>query len=250
MAQGLSNRAWVRDITGALTVQVIVEYLQVWNLVENHTINNLAEDRFIWKWTADHCFTTASAYIAFFIGQHPIPGAKLLRKTKALGRCKFFVWLVLHDRCWTAARRKRHNLQDDDSCGACFQLSETISHILVGCVYAREVWFNLLRRWNWLRLAAGLSTHLEFTDWWMWSRKQVHGDDRKAFHTLVVLVVWLHWKERNNCIFQNSNMPASDLVPRIIEEGRTWAYAGFMHLQKFFLDALSLRSQNLLHVIT
>ena len=106
--------AWVRDITGALTVQVIVEYLQVWNLVENHTINNLAEDRFIWKWTADHCFTTASAYRAFFIGQHPIPRAKLLRKTKAPDGCKFFVWLVLHDRCWTAARQKRHNLLDDD----------------------------------------------------------------------------------------------------------------------------------------
>ena len=101
--------AWVRDITGALTVQVIIEYLQIWNLVENQAIIDLAEDRFIWKWTADHCFTTASAYRAFFIGQHPIPGAKLLRKTKAPGRCKFFVWLVLHDRCWTNARRKRHN---------------------------------------------------------------------------------------------------------------------------------------------
>ncbi|KAG2589482.1 hypothetical protein PVAP13_5NG362481 [Panicum virgatum] len=201
VAEGLSNRAWVRDITGALTVQ------------------------------------------------HPIPGAKLLRKTKAPGHCKFFVWLVLHDRCWTAARRKRYNLQDDDSCGACFQLSETISHILVGCVYAREVWSNLLRRWNWLRLAAGLSTHLEFTDWRSWSRKQVHGDDRKAFDTLLVLVVWLLWKERNNSIFQNSNMLASDLVLRIIEEGKAWAYAGFRHLQKFFPDALSLRSQNLLHVI-
>jgi len=249
VAEGLSNRAWVRDITGALTVQVIIEYLQIWNLVENQAIIDLAEDRFIWKWTADHCFTTASAYRAFFIGQHPIPGAKLLRKTKAPGRCKFFVWLVLHDRCWTNARRKRHNLQDDDSCGACFQLSETISHILVGCVYAREVWSNLLRRWNWLRLAVGLSTHLEFTDWWSWSRKQVYGDDRKAFDTLLVLVVWLLWKERNNRIFQNSNMLASDLVLRIIEEGKAWAYAGFRHLQKFFPDALSLRSQNLLHVI-
>ena len=220
VAEGLSNRAWVRDITGALTVQVIIEYLQIWNLVVNQAINDLAEDRFIWKWTADHCFTTASAYRAFFIGQHPIPGAKLLRKTKAPSRCNFFVWLVLHDRCWTNARRKRHNLQDDDSCGACFQLSETISHILVGCVYAREVWSNLLRRWNWLRLAVGLSTHLESTDWWSWSRKQVHGDDRKAFDTLLVLVVWLLWEERNNRIFQNSNMLASDLVLRIIEEGR------------------------------
>jgi hypothetical protein len=240
VAKGLSNRAWVRDTTRALTVQVIVEYMQIWNLVENQVTDDLAEDRFIWKRTTDHCFTTASAYRAFFIGQHPIPGAKLLRKTRAPGRCKFFVWLVLHDRRWTAARRKRHNLQDDDSCGACLQLPETISHILVGCVFAREVWSNLLRRWNWLRLAASLSPFLEFTDWWMWSRKQVHGDDRKAFDTLVVLVVWLLWKERNNRIFQNTNLLASDLVLRVLEEGKAWAYAGFSTFRGFFRRLLAL----------
>ena len=29
--------------------------------------------------------------------------------------CKFLIWLVLHDRRWTAECRKRHNVQDDDS---------------------------------------------------------------------------------------------------------------------------------------
>jgi len=67
-------------------------------LTINQVVVEQAEDRFIWKWTADHCFTTASAYRAFFVGQHPIPGAKMLRKTRAPGRCKFFIWLALHDR--------------------------------------------------------------------------------------------------------------------------------------------------------
>ena len=249
MAQGLLNRAWVRDITGALTVQVIVEYLQIWNLVENQVVVEQAEDRFIWKWTADHCFTTASAYRAFFVGQHPIPGAKMLRKTRAPGRCKFFVWLALHDRCWTAARRKRHNLQDNDTCGACLQLPETISHILIGCIYAREVWSTLFRRWHWLGLSAGLSDDREFYDWWNWSRKQVPGLNRKAFDTLVVLTFWMLWKERNNRIFQNSNLQASDLVLRIFDEAKSWAYAGFNQLQKLFPDVLILRSQNPTHVI-
>jgi hypothetical protein len=33
-AQALQNRGWVRDIRGALTVQVLIEYLQVWDLLE------------------------------------------------------------------------------------------------------------------------------------------------------------------------------------------------------------------------
>ncbi|RLN13367.1 hypothetical protein C2845_PM09G09680 [Panicum miliaceum] len=201
IAQGLPNRAWVKDIIGALTVQVIVQYLHVWSLLDGRQLNSSMDDRFLWKWTADRCFTTAPAYDAFFIGQHPIPGARFLRKNQALERCKFFVWLVLHDRCWTAARRKRHNLQDDDTCSACLQLPETISHILIACIFATEVWFNLLRRWNWARLAARLHTHVDFVDWWLWSRKEVRKEDRKAFDTLVILVAWSLWKERNNRVF-------------------------------------------------
>lgn len=65
----------------------------------------------------------------------------------------------------------------------------------------------------------------------------MHGDDRKAFDTLVVLVVWLLWNESNNRTFQNSNLLASDLVLRILEEGKVWAHAGFKHLQRLFPDA-------------
>ena len=160
-----------------------------------------------------------------------------------------FVWLALHDRCWTAARRKRHNLQDNDTCGACLQLPETISHILIGCIYAREVWSTLFRRWHWLGLSAGLSDDREFYDWWNWSRKQVPGLNRRAFDTLVVLTFWMLWKERNNRIFQNSNLQASDLVLRIFDEAKSWAYVGFNQLQKLFPDALNLRSQNPAYVI-
>jgi len=77
----------------------------------------------------------------------------------------------------------------------------------------------------------------------------VPGVNRKAFDTLVVLTFWMLWKERNNRIFQNSNLQASDLVLRIFDEAKSWAYAGFNQLQKLFPDVLILRSQNPTHVI-
>ena len=86
-------------------------------------------DRLLWKWTSDQTFSTASAYRSFFIGQYSIPGAKILAKTRAPGKCKFFGWLAIHDRCWTAARRKRHGLQNDDNCALCCQNSETVTHL-------------------------------------------------------------------------------------------------------------------------
>jgi hypothetical protein len=125
-------------------------------------------DKICWRWTPDKTFSTSSAYLSFFIGQHPIVGAKLLRKVRAPAKCKFFIWLVLHKRCWTADRRKRpliwlvlhercwttderkmRGLQDDDSCALCNQSSETIDHLLITCPFSIEIWFNFLRRFGW-----------------------------------------------------------------------------------------------------
>ena len=118
MAQALDDRQWIKDITSALTVQVLVEYLQVWDRMQ--LVHLMASpDRVCWKWTNDRIFSTASAYRFLFIGQHLIKGAKILCKTRAPPKCKFFIWLVLHDRCWTAHRRKKRNLQDEDSCILC-----------------------------------------------------------------------------------------------------------------------------------
>jgi len=82
-------------------VQVIIDYLLVWEIIRqnNHTLSLNVPDRFTWKWTSDGQFTTASAYNAFFMGQHALPGAKVLKKTRAPGHCKFFLWLVLLDWC-------------------------------------------------------------------------------------------------------------------------------------------------------
>lgn len=56
----------------------------------------------------------------------------------------FFFWLALNKRLWTADRRRRHNLHDSDACAFCDQMSETVYHLLLGCVYSREVWTRLL----------------------------------------------------------------------------------------------------------
>jgi hypothetical protein len=76
-----------------------------------------------------------------------ILGAEELSKVRAPPKeCKFFLWTVLLGRVWTAARRVRHGLQDDDSCTMCLQAAETPAHILLSCVYSREFWYLVLQR--------------------------------------------------------------------------------------------------------
>ena len=68
--------------------------------------------------------------------------------------------------------------------------------------------------------------HLIFFDWWCHSRKRVAKELRKGFDSLVVLVGWLLWKERNQRVFQRNSMTVRDLLSLILEEAKIWTYAG------------------------
>ena len=85
VAEALQGDQWIQDISGALTVQVLLQYIQLWDRIRNIQLLENQEDRICWRWTPDKTFSTASAYLAFFNGQHPIEGAKVLRKTHAPG---------------------------------------------------------------------------------------------------------------------------------------------------------------------
>ena len=61
----------------------------------------------------------ASAYGAMFLGASLPLSAKEIWKTAAPLRLRFFFWLVLHGRCWTAERRRRHGLQRPTILASC-----------------------------------------------------------------------------------------------------------------------------------
>jgi hypothetical protein len=119
--------------------------------------------------------------------------------SKAPPSAKFFVWMTLLARCWTLKRLQRHGLQNSGQCALCSQASELIDHLLLNCVYAREVWFALIRRAGFQQLCPVLEISL--AEWWLRRRKEARADCRKGFDSLVILVTWHLRKERNARIF-------------------------------------------------
>lgn len=235
----LHNYAWVRDITGARTV-LILEYLDLWELIRTVQLQPDLQDKVSWKWTANGSYSAASAYRAYFIGQECIPGAKILHKARAPGKCNFFIWLALHDRCWTAERRKRHNLQDRDDCVLCGQHPESIDHLLLTCVHSREVWLGVLRAAEWHALAPAATTP-SLPDWWTQSRRALVKEHRKDFDSLVLLVTWSLWMERNARTFNRRERTPLILTQDIIREAAVWTKAGYItliHLQGSFTPQL------------
>jgi hypothetical protein len=57
-------------------------------------------------------------------------GAKELWRASVPLKVKFFFWLALQGRLWTAERTKWHGLQLDVVSALCDQLDETTDHLL------------------------------------------------------------------------------------------------------------------------
>lgn len=140
-------------------------------MVDNIQLQPLVPDRFIWKWTANGEYSASSAYHAFFVGMTSLVGATDVWKVSVPPKVKFFFWLALHGRLWTAERQRRHGLQQDAACALCGQADETTNHLLVGCVFTREVWHRLLARAG--RQDLGPSAASTLADWWQWTRRDV-----------------------------------------------------------------------------
>lgn len=59
VASALADNSLVRDIRGALTVPVISQFLLVWDAVLPIQLSPGTEDRLVWRWIGDQCYSTA-----------------------------------------------------------------------------------------------------------------------------------------------------------------------------------------------
>jgi hypothetical protein len=116
-------------------------------------------------------------------------------------------------RCLTSKRLQHHGLQDSGLCALCSQAVESIDHLLIQCSYACEVWFKVFRRCGWQQLIPAHADKL--TSWWLRARKAVAKLRRPAFDSIVLLLAWSLWLQRNDRVFRSENKLPSTLVNSI-----------------------------------
>jgi hypothetical protein len=145
----LTSRNWVQDIRGAITVSVLSEFLKVWDLTAGRALHPDQEDEHIWLLSSSGFYSAKSEYAGFFLGATILKPCERIWKTWASGKCKFFMWLVAHGRCWTANRLAKKGLPHPQLCLLRDQ-EETLNHLLVSCVFSREVWFQIMK-YVWLQ---------------------------------------------------------------------------------------------------
>jgi hypothetical protein len=109
----------------------------------------------------------------FFLGSITFEPWKRLWKTWAPPKCKFFIWLAIRNKCWTADRLQKRGLDHPEVCPLCDQEPENIQHLLCTCVFSRQFWYYIVSSLGMANLSPD-SNESTFADWWAKVSKQVH----------------------------------------------------------------------------
>ena len=223
--EALTNEKWLEDIQGAISVEGLLEFLEVWDLISLVELQVGTPDKHIWRLSNSGEYSAKSAYEVLFQGAVYFRPAERIWKSHAPPKCRFFMWLVAHNRCWTADRLARRGLPHPTSCLLCDQEEENIQHLLVGCVFSRQFWFSLFQRFG-LTALAPQPQDICFDDWWEKVEASVAGDLRQGLNSLVILGAWSIWRHRNNCVFNGASPSVAAAIALAFEEAHLWSLAG------------------------
>jgi hypothetical protein len=222
--EAMSGLRWVNDIHGIVTMQVLLEFLNLCDLIDEVPLQSGVEDKHIWCLSTSGKYSAKSAYNALFQGSTPFNAWERIWKSWAPNKCRFFLWLVAHNRCWMADRLARRNLLQSDRCPLCDQ-EETIHHLLATCVFARQFWANLLQRVG----LPGLSpqpSKISFDDWWGRVINLAPSTIKGGLNSPFVLGAWTLWLHRNDCVFNGVSPRLSTSLAMAREEAWAWCMAG------------------------
>jgi hypothetical protein len=124
-------------------------------------------DAFRWLPGASGECSARTAYQHFLAGSVDFEPGERIWKSWAPPKCKFFIWLASLNRCWTADRlaRRGPDTRGNAFFDLCDQQQETIQHILISCVFSRNIWWQILSRVGLQLVSPGLEVSM-FQDWW------------------------------------------------------------------------------------
>jgi hypothetical protein len=146
---------------------------------------------------------------------------EMIWKSWAPPKCQLFLWFAAHKRCWTSDRLVKRGLPHPDKCPMCDQDDETIDHLLVACVFARQFWYHMLRQIG-LHYFAPQPTDSIFDIWWERVAAATSGLTKKGLNSLTILGAWTIWNHRNQCVFDGANPCMAEALILASEERRLW----------------------------
>jgi hypothetical protein len=147
------------------TAAEMQQFVSLWSLVMQVQRSN-EPDQFTWRFTTSGVYTSSSAYRAQFHGSYAHYEWNRVWKAPVEPKCKFFSWLLLQNKLWTADWLARHGNPANTICQLCHTQQETAFHITAQCTFSTAVWTQLA---NWMGITSTspqLSSFNSLKQWW------------------------------------------------------------------------------------
>jgi len=228
------NGNWIRDIAHNLNHDLLNEFFRLWTAIEMVGLNleDTSEDTITWTLESSGEYSARSAYAIQFAGQILSNSRVLIWKAWAPPKCKFFTWLLLQNRLWTAARLQARGWENNYFCAFCVRNLETTHHLFFECPFARSVW-QLAASWSSCGSLdpRGWRLDLDLEE----SFSQALGDGEKKGHTMLILTLWTIWNWRNAIIFRDRRTSVQAVFMEIQDMAQQWSLAGCVALKPLFV---------------
>jgi hypothetical protein len=228
VVEALHNGAWVDriDFSAGLSVHLLEQFVSLWDQIQRIILVPGQHDGLTWRLSASGCYSTKSAYLLQFLGATYTNMETLVWNAWAPPKYKLFAWLVIQNRVWTADRLQRRGWPNCGVCPLCRQSQESAVHLLFLCRFSSCVWREISA---WVGLPQLLPA------FWLgmatvkncWTASVTHeGAPRRAMVSILTLVAWKIWNERNARVFRQRFSRPAAIIRDIKEEAALWVLAG------------------------
>ncbi|KAF5190019.1 hypothetical protein FRX31_020388 [Thalictrum thalictroides] len=117
-------------------------------------------------------------------------------------KVKFFIWCMLHGKVQTRDKLIQKGILITSICPMCNQVNETMLHLFFHCVWAQELWGDVLYT---LGREAPNPTRCVSVEKWLLEWPQLHFSDfgKAVWKVVPYAVIWSIWRARNDKLFRN-----------------------------------------------
>jgi hypothetical protein len=126
----LSNVCWMMDLQRINTEEQMDRFIELWSKIQLVNLSD-ARDSISWNLTTDGSYSASSVYAIQLCARVKMLELNHVWSIRAEGKVKFFFWLFLQNRIWTADRLSERGWPHDDKCSPCDQHLETAAHLVV-----------------------------------------------------------------------------------------------------------------------
>ena len=235
--EALKHNAWILKINPSTSISAehVTQFFTLWMLLHEVHLDELSEDDILWKHSVSGHYSAASAYKAQFLGLVLSPMDKMVWKVWAPPKVKFFAWLALQDRIWTADRLAKRGWPNFDLCPLCKREQESGSHLFFKCRFSRRLWSLVIDKYHVPDFVISTWPLFDSVQSWWASTCDDGYPHRQAKASLTMLVSWTIWNERNARVFRHKCAPPTVLLSSIATEANLWIIAGAKKLGSLLL---------------